>query len=482
MHIMQFMNLLNSSVALAENSELKNKKQDDVNSSKDDKKNELTTSTVVNDRNKKGPNDKESKNEADISYEIFKNLIKRGYRGLCLTKTSPDIIKEKYGLQKVSYIWLTPQRMEGVKCVKPTNIHEIQNLINDYLRRGDNNVVLLDSLEYLIEQNAQGYSQRSSALRSIQTLTKTMKIIDTPLITPIPPSTIEGIPTDSVHGRSTFIQPDVIEVLFNLQRNIINAFIFEVISTGIIKINPPDKITEDMLEKRIRDLAAIDTFFSSVELSNREVRVDPQVKLPRSDMIKKIKWLTFSLKDVDKNIDRYPAFFNLLNKFGIGKAEYLLDQGMSYIVEEREPNYSFELFLNLITHRLAGLCISRTHPNMLRERYRLRDSEVYWLSKTLDKNALNPADIGLIVHTIKKFLNRYDEGIVMLHGVANVITNNSLTTVVKALDDLCEAVMVRKARLIIPIDPAAFDKKELALLSRDKGIIRPVGEKQESEF
>jgi hypothetical protein len=472
------LNILDTSLALADKGEIEKKKEEEGIEAKEDEKD--SPSFQVDDQKKPLP--PPINEEANMSYQIFKEMIERGYRGLCLTKTSPRKIEEKFGLEKASIIWLTFKKADGVKSVKPTDIQAIQNLINDYLKRGDNNVVLLDSLEFLIEQNALGYSQRSGSLRSIQTLAKTMKITNTPLITPLSPASIEGVTKDPVQGRSTFIQPDVIEVLFNLQRNIINAFIFEVISTGIIKINPPNMITNDMLESRIRDLSAIDTFFSSAEVVNREIRVDPQVKLPRSELIKKIKWFTFSIKDIDKNIDRYPAFFNLLNKFGIGKAEYLLDQGMSYIIEEREPNYSFELFLNLISHRLPGLCISRIHPNMLRERYRLRDSEVFWLSKTLDKNALNPADIGLIVHTIKKFLNIYNEGVVLLHGVANVITNNSLTTVVKALDDLCEAVMVRKARLIIPTDPAAFDKKEMALLSRDKGIIKPVVERSDSDF
>jgi hypothetical protein len=44
---------------------------------------------------------------------------------------------------------------------------------------------------------------------------------------------------------------------------------------------------------------------------------------------------------------------------------------------------------------------------------------------------------------------------------------------VKVLDDLCETVMMKNARLIVPVDPAAFDKKERALLIRDKEVIIP---------
>ncbi len=77
------------------------------------------------------------------------------------------------------------------------------------------------------------------------------------------------------------------------------------------------------------------------------------------------------------------------------------------------------------------------------------------------------------MHTIKKFLDENEEAAVLLHGIGNIITNTSFTVMVKVLDDLCEAVMVKNARLIIPVDPAAFDKKERALLIRDKEIIIP---------
>ena len=44
---------------------------------------------------------------------------------------------------------------------------------------------------------------------------------------------------------------------------------------------------------------------------------------------------------------------------------------------------------------------------------------------------------------------------------------------IKVLDDLCETVMVKNARLIIPVNPDAYDQKEMALLSRDKEVIKP---------
>jgi hypothetical protein len=232
-------------------------------------------------------------------------------------------------------------------------------------------------------------------------------------------------------------------------------------------------VSDDLIARRINDLAALDPFFVALTFKDGEIKVDPKAKLSRLELMKKIKVFASTFKDIKEDIDTNPPFIDILNKFGLGESEYLLSQGWTYIVKESRPDYSFELFANLIAHEVPGLCISRIHPNMLRERYKLKDANIYWLSKASHGRTLNPADVGVIVHTIKKFLDENEEGAVLFHGIGNVITNTSFTVMIKVLDDLCETVMLKNARLIIPVDPDAFDKKEMALLIRDKDVILP---------
>lgn len=413
-----------------------------------------------------------SEEEADISFEIFKDMIKQGYRGLCITKRPPDEVKSKYSLDNASLIWLTTEDAEGIPTISPMNLQQLHITIKEFIERGKKNVVLLDSLEYLIAQNAQNASQRSAALKSIHVLIKTMGIIDSPLIIPVTPSIVEGMDAKNLIKSDRFVQFNVLDVLFTLQKNVVNAFVFEIVCNDIIN-TLPKPVSEDLITKKIRKLEALDPFFSALSYKDEDLSVDPKAKLSRLELIKKIKVFASSFKDVKEDIDTNPPFIDILNKFGLGESEYLLSQGWTYIVEEGKPDYSFDLFVNLISHGLPGLCISRIHPNMLREKYKLKDAKIYWLSKVSDDNALNPADVGVIVHTIKKFLDENEEGALLLHGIGNIITNTSFTVVVKVLDDLCETVMVKNARLIIPVDPAAFDKKERALLIRDKEVIVP---------
>jgi hypothetical protein len=413
-----------------------------------------------------------SEEEADISFEIFRDLIKQGYRGLCITKRPPDEVKYKYSLDNATIMWLTNEHVKSMPTISPLNLQQLHTTIKEFIERGKNNVVLLDSLEYLIAQNAQNSSQRDAALKSIQILIKTMGIIDSPLIIPVTPSIVEGMDTKDIIKSDRFVQFNVLDVLFTLQKNVINAFIFETVCNDIIH-TLPNPVSDELILQRINELEALDPFFSALSYKDGDLSVDPKAKLSRLELIKRIKLFASSFKDIKEDIDTNPPFIGILNKFGLGESEYLLSQGWSYIVEEGKPDYSFDLFVNLISHGLPGLCISRIHPNMLREKYQLRDAKIYWLSKISAENALNPADVGVIVHTIKKFLDEHEEGAVLLHGIGNIITNTSFTVMVKVLDDLCETVMMKNARLIVPVDPAAFDKKERALLIRDKEVIIP---------
>jgi hypothetical protein len=448
--------------------------------SSDDIKDRLLKETGLNTKpktKKKAKDSKEgsyivSEEEANVSFDIFKDMIDQGFRGLCITKRDPSEVRSQYSLNTASIIWLTHEHVDGVSTINPLNLQQLHTTIKEFIERGKNNVVLLDSLEYLIAQNAQHAGQKNAALKSIQVLIKTMGIIDSPLIIPVTPSILEGVDPKKIIKSDRFVQFNVLDVLFTLQKNILNAFIFEIVCNDLIN-TLPKTVTKDEISQKIEELAARDTFFTAVTYTHEELSVDAKAKLSRLELIKKIKLLANAFKDFKEDIDTNPPFLNILHEFGLGESEYRLSQGWTYMVQESRPDYSFKLFTNLIDHGLPGLCISRIHPNMLREKYRLKDALVYWLSKSMGQNTLNPADVGVIVHSIKKFLDEHEEGAVLLHGIGNIITNTSFTVMVKVLDDLFESVMQKNARLIIPVDQAAFDKKEFALLIRDKELIDP---------
>jgi hypothetical protein len=71
-----------------------------------------------------------------------------------------------------------------------------------------------------------------------------------------------------------------------------------------------------------------------------------------------------------------------------------------------------------------------------------------------------------------RFMESNPNRIVLLEGVEYLTTFNDFKRVLKSLDSLTETAWVTRARLIISVDPKAFDSKELATLERDRKVLR----------
>jgi hypothetical protein len=83
-----------------------------------------------------------------IAYELFLEAIMSGMSGLCITRTIPARIREKYDLQGTPIIWLTDETVEGEKTIH--SLQDLSILISDDVQRVEKPVILIDGIEYLI--------------------------------------------------------------------------------------------------------------------------------------------------------------------------------------------------------------------------------------------------------------------------------------------------------------------------------------------
>lgn len=156
--------------------------------------------------------------------------------------------------------------------------------------------------------------------------------------------------------------------------------------------------------------------------------------------------------------------------------KYELESGLGYLVEEEAPKQAFDIFTDYVYHNIPGLCITRQHLDAVREKYGLVKTPILWLSKTPGKNNLSPTDLGMLRHVIQEYLEKSGESIIILDGLEYLITHNTFEALIKYLDDINEAVMLSKSRLLIPVDPRTLEEKELALLERGMKPIKVIGE------
>ncbi|MEW5747942.1 MAG: DUF835 domain-containing protein [Candidatus Thermoplasmatota archaeon] len=149
---------------------------------------------------------------------------------------------------------------------------------------------------------------------------------------------------------------------------------------------------------------------------------------------------------------------------------YDLRPGRCYVVEEAPPSVSFDAFASLVSAPgggAAGMAVTRQHPDLVRQRYGLERTPVYWLATRAGEGVISPTNLGILTQTLVKFIGDNDDGVILLDGLEYLVSNNDFGKVLKVVDQVHDHISQSGSRLILPVDPRAFEPRELALLERN---------------
>ncbi len=109
-------------------------------------------------------------------------------------------------------------------------------------------------------------------------------------------------------------------------------------------------------------------------------------------------------------------------------------------------------------------------PEEIREKYVLQTTPIFWISKHGDES-INPASLEIIAGMVHEFFRRSRNPVVLLDGIEYLIMTNGFIPVLKFLHDIREWTILQKAVFILPVCPAALEKKELALIERNMKLV-----------
>jgi len=94
----------------------------------------------------------------DQATQIVKGQMKDGAKAMCIARTPPETLRTKHGLN-CQMVWLT--KMEGVQSegdnsslyLSPTDLGKLTTMIKGFLAENKRTVIMLEGLEYLVNQN-----------------------------------------------------------------------------------------------------------------------------------------------------------------------------------------------------------------------------------------------------------------------------------------------------------------------------------------
>ncbi len=165
-----------------------------------------------------------------------------------------------------------------------------------------------------------------------------------------------------------------------------------------------------------------------------------------------------------------------------------------YLIEDAKPTSAFTLFAELVTLPLSpeaeipgkeasasetleylipkGLVVTREFPETIRRNFNIQVTPIIWLTESPGEMRVAPTSLAVLTDTVVRFMENNPNSIVLIEGIEYEVTFNDFRKVLKSLDSLNETAWVTRSRLLISIDPRAFDEKELANLERDRKPIR----------
>jgi len=165
-----------------------------------------------------------------------------------------------------------------------------------------------------------------------------------------------------------------------------------------------------------------------------------------------------------------------------------------YLICDSRPDTAFSLFSELCTLPLRpdaklpsdeasakatleflipnGLVVTREFPDKVRQIHNLQVTPIIWLTESPGDRRVAPTSLTVLTDTVTRFMEANPNSIVLLEGVEYLVTHNGFKKVLKQLDALNETTWLARARLLLTIDAKAFEEKDLALLERDRIVVR----------
>ncbi|MDE2045435.1 MAG: AAA family ATPase [Thermoplasmata archaeon] len=143
------------------------------------------------------------------------------------------------------------------------------------------------------------------------------------------------------------------------------------------------------------------------------------------------------------------------------------------LLEEDRPR---RLIARLLSSPGPGtpLLVTRDRPSQLKERHPelAEKTRMLWLSRVGEDGAYPPAQMDLLVSRLEAHLKSGREMVVGLSGLEYLVSQNNFLTVLRMVQFLRDVAESHEGHLLVSLNPAAFDQRQLSLLEAEGEVER----------
>jgi Na+/proline symporter len=411
----------------------------------------------------------------DKAYEVFTDQITHGVEGLCITTQEPEELRRKWGFKETPVIKLSHDK-GSERFIPPTNLPLLFVTIKSFIESAKNSIVLIDNIEYLIKENSNLVPEREvlDFVYEIELLSRETRAV------------LAERP-EFAHIKEASEINEVKELIFTLGH--LSTDLFKVFCEAIF--SGLDDAMKGEVVREVNASIEAGTFFEKAGVLGEEtsdaacdpdmraarriddIEIHPGQFLSRPDFFMAVRRLGRIIKKYNPKFDLTTSIEGLLKSFGRSLFEIILIPGTTYVIEEEKPQRSLEIFSELVSHGMYGLCLSRHNPEILYERYNISPEKVIWLTQKSDPQyrSVDPTNFPRLSSMLSDFLQRADYPVVLLEGLGYLITQSNYETVLRFIQSQRDDIALRSAIMLVHIDPLSLDTKELHRLESEMELL-----------
>jgi hypothetical protein len=141
--------------------------------------------------------------------------------------------------------------------------------------------------------------------------------------------------------------------------------------------------------------------------------------------------------------------------------------GRVYLFKEEKPVQAYKKLKEASNYGFVHLCISKLHPQKLREEYGVGKASIFWLTFKKAEKTISPKDFVKLKRTISEFVKKPGASIVLLDCFDQIKFANGLRKSLTTLKDFRNLCNESNSIILISINPEIFEKQELAAIEKE---------------
>ncbi len=148
-------------------------------------------------------------------------------------------------------------------------------------------------------------------------------------------------------------------------------------------------------------------------------------------------------------------------------AIHKLKKGRTYIAERRDKGEKgLKIFVDAVAQCSEGLCITGRDTEIIRKRYSLVRTPVLSFSSEAGENQVNPEGLVDLSLLIKKFIDKAQNGVILIDDFEQLLEKNSFEKVKDFLNRVSHDISESNSSLVVSFDSGKIQEEELSELKR----------------